>query len=150
MFGFIGLCILRGVFKGNMESIDELWRTNCGRKIFSEAMSLARFESMRQSLRFDNRETRAARLQWDKFAAVRLLLDGFVSNYQKSFVPCGTETIDEQLFPYRSRCRYMQYMPKKPAKYGLKFWCLNDAATGYCWNIQMYVGREETREVSSW
>ncbi|PAA53757.1 hypothetical protein BOX15_Mlig004292g1 [Macrostomum lignano] len=148
MYGYIGLCFLRGVFKGNMESIEELWSADCGRKIFAETMSLSRFKSLLRFLRFDNRETRAARLQRDKLAAVRLLLDGLVSNSQRSYVPSGAVTVDEQLFPYRGRCRYIQYMPMKPAKYGLKFWCLNDAANAYCWNLQMYVGREEDREVS--
>ena len=31
-------------------------------------------------------------------------------------------------------------MPSKPAKYGLKFWCLCDAQTGYCLRMRPYLG----------
>ena len=41
-------------------------------------------------------------------------------------VPGESVTIDEQLYPYRGQCRYRQFMPSKPAKYGLKFWLLCD------------------------
>src|ERR1044072_973499 len=33
-------------------------------------------------------------------------------------------------------------MPSKPAKYGLKFWCLCDAATGYCLHMRPYLGSD--------
>lgn len=32
------------------------------------------------------------------------------------------------------------YMPNKPSKYGIKIWCMCDAATAYCANLQVYTG----------
>ena len=32
-------------------------------------------------------------------------------------------TADEQLIPWRGRCKFLQYLPSKPDKYGIKvFW----------------------------
>ena len=146
MRAYIGLCILRGVYKGHLESVDELFSEEHGRLIFRKTMTLSRFKLLRRHLRFDNRATRNARLQRDKLAAVRLLLDGLTNNSQKCYFPGPAITIDEQLYPYRGRCKFVQYIPSKPAKYGLKFWSLNDSQTAYCWNLQMYVGRDENRQ----
>lgn len=50
---------------------------------------------------------------------------------KSNFKPLGSVTIDEQLFPFRSGAPFRQYIPSKPAKYGLKiFWCC-DSATAY-------------------
>lgn len=147
MKAFIGLLLLRGVYRAAGESTDELWSSVHGRPIFSKTMSLKRFKLIRRILRFDNVDTRQGRLARDKLAAVRLLLDGFVNHSQSAYVPGASITVDEQLYPYRGRCRYRQYMPSKPAKYGLKFWLACDSDNYYCCNIQFYCGKEENREV---
>ncbi|KOC68994.1 hypothetical protein WH47_09551 [Habropoda laboriosa] len=40
-------------------------------------------------------------------------------------------TIDEQLFPYKGRTKLTQYIPSKPAKYGIKIWWLSDSENYY-------------------
>ena len=68
----------RSSHKGNMESLEELWREENGRAIFRQTMPLYRFRQLQRNLRFDNKETRCACLARDKLAANRLLLDGLV------------------------------------------------------------------------
>jgi Transposase IS4 len=72
-------------------------------------------------IRFDDKSTRDARLVEDKAAAVRELMEhfqnAFVSNYKLS----ENATLDEMLPSFRGRCKFRQYMPNKPSKYGLKF-----------------------------
>ena len=148
MKAFIGLLILRGVYRAAGECTDELWSALHGRVIFSKTMSLSRFKLIRSILRFDNVETRQGRLARDKLTAVRLLIDGFVQHSQDSYVPGPSITVDEQLYPWRGRCRYRQYMASKPAKYGLKFWLACDSDNYYCWNLQFYCGREEERDAT--
>lgn len=142
---YIGLCILRGVYKSKGESVRELWNPERGRKVFSSTMSLSRFEEIRRFLHFDNRETRSSRQQRDKLAAVRLLLDGVVRNSQKCYRHGACVTADEQLCGFRGRCRFIQYMPSKPARYGLKHFLLCDSDTFYCSNIILYTGKDDSR-----
>ncbi|XP_037397808.1 uncharacterized protein LOC119264150 [Pygocentrus nattereri] len=36
---------------------------------------------------------------------------------------------------------FRQYIPSKPAKYGIKIWAACDAASSYVWNLQVYTGK---------
>ena len=123
--------------------MDELWSEEHGRKIFAETMPLSRFKKIRSNLRFDNTETRQARLARDKLAAIRLLLDVFIDNSQTAFVLSESVTVDEQLYPYQGRCPFTQCMPSKPSKYGIKFWVLCDSESFYCFNIHLYRGKTD-------
>lgn len=44
-------------------------------------------------------------------------------------------TIDEQLFPTKCRCRFLQFMANKPDKFGIKFWL----------RTLPYLGKDEQR-----
>ena len=144
---FFGILILRGVYRAAGESIDELWSPEHGRIIFTNTMTLNLFKLIRRILRFDNPDTRNGRLLRDKLTAVRLLIDNFVQSSQKCYMPGESITIDEQLYPYRGRCKFVQYMPSKPSKYGLKFWAVCDSGNYYCWNLRFYVGKEDARDI---
>ena len=113
--------------------------------IFSKTMSVKRFEEIRRALRFGDPTTGNSRLAQDKLAAVHLFLGGFVENSQRCYLHTECVTVDEQLYPYRGGCRFIQYMPSKPAKYGLKFWLLADASSYYVLHLQMYTGKNESR-----
>nr|XP_024661509.1 piggyBac transposable element-derived protein 4-like [Maylandia zebra] len=41
----------------------------------------------------------------------------------------------------RAEVAFMQYVPKKPAKYGLKVWAVCDVETSYAWRLQLYTGK---------
>ena len=60
--------------------------------------------------------------------------------------PRPAETVNEQLYSFRIRCRYIQYIPSKPAKYGLKCWSVNNAATVYRWNLLMFTKKDRRRQ----
>lgn len=68
---------------------------------------------------------------WDKWTQRLPLL----------FNPGDDICVDEQLVPFRGRCKFRQYMPSKPAKYGLKIWVTADVATSYAWRCQVYTGK---------
>ena len=42
----------------------------------------------------------------------------------------------------------MQYMPKKPTKWGIKTWTVADASNGYIWNLSVYTGWHVTCYIS--
>lgn len=51
-------------------------------------------------------------------------------------------TVDEQLLAFKKRCGFKQFMPKKPSRYGLKFWVLCDSQSYFVWNMQPYLGKK--------
>lgn len=142
MFAFIGLLLLAGVFRSNNESTESLWDSEKGRPIFGAVMSIKRFKKLSRVIRFDNRDTRSERRLLDKFAPIRELWNQWVDILPQLYNPSQDVTIDEQLVAFRGRCPFRQYIPSKPAKYGIKFWVLCDSVTSYAWNIQPYTGKE--------
>ena len=66
----------------------------------------------------------------------------FVSQLRKYYNPGPDITVDEQLVPFRGRVQFKQYIPSKPAKYGIKIWWCCDASTSYPLNADVYLGRQ--------
>ncbi|TWW71244.1 hypothetical protein D4764_17G0007270 [Takifugu flavidus] len=83
------------------------------------------------------------RAQTDKFAAISNIWGLFVTNCITSYIPGRHITIDEQLFPSKTRCCFLQY--SKPGKFGIKFWVACDLKTKYVCNILPYLGKDPTR-----
>ena len=144
MLGFIGLLLLLGVTKKNDVEISEIynpasphhldWATSC--------MSRDRFKLICSIITFDDVDTRLERVQNNpKFHKMEEVFTRFKSNIQKFFQPGDKLTIDEQLYAYRGRCAFKQYIPSKPNKYGLKIWALVCAITGYLICCTIYLGK---------
>lgn len=99
------------------------------------------FSATGNALRFDDRKTR--RRDLDKFAALRAFYEKHQENLAKYYIPGPNLTVDEQLVLFRGRCSFLQYMPSKPGKYGLKLFWLCDADTFYPLKCIPYLGRED-------
>ena len=145
---FLGLCIIQGVIKGRDEPLCSFCENSYGRKMFSEIMARNKFQQVLRYIRFDDKATRTKRRGSDKFAAIRELWESVVLNCQKAFFPCTNVTIDEQLFPCRSRCPFVQYMPQKPTMFGIKFWLICDVDTYYVLQAFPYTGKIDRIEES--
>ena len=65
-------------------------------------------------------DTRSARKKKDRYAPVPDVFEELNRNLRRYYIPGALLCIDEQLVPFRGRCGFIQYMPKKPEKYGLK------------------------------
>ncbi|XP_071201069.1 piggyBac transposable element-derived protein 4-like [Salvelinus alpinus] len=85
-------------------------------------------------------------VSWKK--RVRLILNQhqpvsnqLISSLKSSlfYNPGPNVTVDEQLMAFRGRCPFRQYIPSKPAKYGIKIWAACDAASSHVWNLQVYM-----------
>ena len=72
----------------------------------------------------------------------------FNSNIKQAFEPGENLCIDETLYSYRGRCPFKQYMPKKPAKYGIKINCVVDVETSYLANFEVYTGKSDPNNLN--
>ncbi len=84
-------------------------------------MSRQKSQNIMGYLRFDDKNTRAARLVTDRFAMISEIFDKFVKNSIASYTSGENITVDEQLFPTKTRCHFTQNMADKPDKSGIKF-----------------------------
>ncbi|XP_044045463.1 piggyBac transposable element-derived protein 4-like [Siniperca chuatsi] len=140
---YIGLLILAGVYRSRCESTCSLWSEHTGRAIFRATMSHRRYSLLNANVRFDDKLARPERRRKDKLAAFRTIWEKWVHRLPLLFNPGQDVCVDEQLVQFRGRCAFRQYMPKKPAKYGIKIWVTCDALTSYAWNMQIYTGKSE-------
>ena len=112
----------------------ELWNKEWGHHISGSTVSRDRYKELMKHLRFDNFSTRSQRRQTDKLFMISEIWNAFIENCKKCYVPSCDLTIDEQLFPCKTRCPFIQYMPNKLDKFGIKFWLLADVRSKYLCN----------------
>ena len=46
---------------------------------------------------------------------------------------------------FKGRLKFLQYMPLKPVKRGIKIWCRCDSSNGYLCQMDVYVRKDETQ-----
>ena len=139
----IGMLLLCGINKSNHQNAEDLFSTKGNSiEIFRLVMSLQRFRFLLRHLTFDDKDTRDERRKVDKLAPVREIFDLFVENCKNNFSLSAQVTIDEKLEAFRGRCGFRQYIPNKPAKYGIKIFALCDAKMHYTSNLEVYVGKQ--------
>lgn len=138
---YLGLLLLAGVYRSHGESTKSLWDKDTGRNIFRATMSHETFCKISRVLRFDKKSTREERRRTDKLAAIRSIWEKWVEVLPKLYNPGENVTVDEQLVAFRGRCPFKQYIPSKPAKYGIKIWTMCDSKTSYVLKAQIYTGK---------
>ncbi|XP_019210866.1 piggyBac transposable element-derived protein 4-like [Oreochromis niloticus] len=149
---YVGLLVLAGVYRSRGEACESLWDAESGRSVFRAAMPLKTFRAYSSALRFDDRETRRAGRGegggghgYDKLAPIRAVWDEWCARLPAMYRPGPEVTVDERLVPFRGRCPFRQYMPSKPARYGIKIWVACDARSSYAWKMQVYTGKPDKR-----
>lgn len=77
---------------------------------------------------------------YDKLYKIRPLLDEVIKEYQSAYTPSQDLAIDESIIGFKGRLSWIQYMPKKPTKWGIKAWVMAESRTGYVCNFKLYTG----------
>lgn len=76
----------------------------------------------------------------DPLYKIRPFMDALIQHFQKMYVPGRELSLDESMIGFKGRLGFVQYMPKKPTKWGLKAFVLTDSVTGYALNWKLYTG----------
>ncbi|XP_046399025.1 piggyBac transposable element-derived protein 4-like [Ischnura elegans] len=141
--GLIGLLLLCGIRKCSRMNAKDLFKTNGSSiEVCRLLTSEFRFRFLLRCLRFDDKTTRVERLKSDKLSPIRQVFDNFVSKCQMGFTVSPTVTVDEMLPAFRGKCRFRQFIPSKPNKYGIKIEAAACAETFYVMNMEVYVGTQ--------
>ena len=142
---FIALIITMGVV--NYPSIQHYWSTKWPftTSTFSSVMSRDRFLLLLKFLHLANNEDQVERGQpgHDKLFKLRPFMTALVSRFQAAYRTHREISVDESMIGFKGRLSFLQYMPKKPTKWGMKAWVLADSKTGYTWNWNLYAGKED-------
>ena len=109
---------------------------------FSSIMSNRRFELLLQFLHVSPPTTETN----DKLHKIRPILDRVIKNFMAAYTPNINISIDESIIAFKGRLSWIQYMPKKPHKWGMKAWVLADSSNGYVWKWELYTGKQERED----
>ena len=77
----------------------------------------------------------------DSLFKIRPFLEQLFHNFQAAYTLHREISVDETMISYKGRIGFIQYMPKKPKKWGLKAFALSDSHSGYVYNWHLYTGK---------
>lgn len=118
---------------------------------FSSIMSRDRFLLILKFLHLNNNEDQVSRglPGHDRLFKLRPLIGELIPRFQVAYKLHQEIAIDESMIGFKGRLSFLQYMPKKPQKWGMKAWVLADSKTGYTWNWQLYTGKDDTAQTDT-
>jgi len=145
---FIAINIAMGLLK--LPQIKDYWCRNdiIATPWFPAIMSRDRFFSIMRYLHIVDSagQKRRGELGYDPLYKIRPLVDHFLAVFQAYYHPTCEISIDEMMIGTRCRVSFLQYLPKKPCKFGVKVWVLAEAKTGYVLQFQVYTGASDKKE----
>jgi hypothetical protein len=120
--------------------------------IISNIMTRDRFMDLRRCLHITNpanyEHIQKGDLEYDKLRQVRWFVDEIRNACMREWSLGKFLTIDEMMVRYKgSYCPIRQYMPKKPEKWGIKFWVLADSASKFIYCFEIYCGKNLEAQV---
>lgn len=109
-------------------------------------LSRTRFEKLSQYFHVSDRRNEPAKgtPQFDRLYKVRPVMEAMTDLFPKYKHPAPSQTIDEGMIAFKGRVSYLQYMPDKPCKRGVKVFIRCDSETGYMHRFEIYLGKSRT------
>ena len=139
---FLALVIIMGLV--SYPSIEDSWVTSWpfATATFSSVMSRDRFSLILRFLHLSDSTKYIPKGQpgHDPLFKLRPFLDPLIRNFQSSYSLGREISVDESMVGFKGRLWFIQYLPKKPTKWGMKAFVLADSVTGYTYNWRLYAG----------
>ncbi len=77
----------------------------------------------------------------DPVYKLRPFLALLIAHFQSSYTLNRDVSAYESMICFKGQLGFVQYMPKKPIKWGMKAFVMSDAETGYMYNWHLYTGK---------
>ena len=142
---FIGLNIAMGLL--HLPQVRDYWSTNeiLATPWFPSIMSRDRFFKILRYLHLvdSSKQKKRGEEGYDILYKVRPLIDHLGAVFPKYYQPSRQLSIDEMMIGTRCRVSFLQYIPKKPTRFGIKVWVLAEAKSGYVLDFQVYTGASD-------
>ena len=135
----------------NLPQMRDYWSTSSSISVpwFCSIFTCGRFEQIPNFLHLVNKENTPPRESPEnKLYKLGSLPETLSKTYQDCYTPERELAIDGQMVGMKCHTSIIQYMPKKPKKFGIKLWVLCELQSGYCLNLQIYKGKEGDNQES--
>ena len=139
MLAFLGMVIAMDLV--SLPPVADFFSTNpiLSHPWFPSIMSRNRFQQINRYFHIANSD----QYPNDKLAKVRPFIELLLEKFKNYWTPHQEISIDEQMIGTWCRIGFIQYMPKKPLRFGVKNWVLSDSVMPYICNFQIYTGNED-------
>ncbi|GBN12185.1 PiggyBac transposable element-derived protein 4 [Araneus ventricosus] len=140
---FLGIIILQGIVQKPLQKWYWSQRPLLSTPYLKQLMSEKRINIIMKFLHFTNNET--IDLETHPQPGLRKIYevyDAINRKFKSSYVPERDVSVDESLLLYKGRLGCKQYLPKKRARFGIKFYQLCESSSGYIWNSLIYTGKD--------
>ena len=148
---FTSLILQGALFGGNKPSANDLYATGpygVNVPIICNAMKRNAYKFLRRYIHFcDNNEIKKpGEKDYDQLFKVRYVLDTVGAGIRRAWNAGKRVTIDKSMIKYMGRAMtYVQYIPAKPIKHGIKVYCLCCAYSGVMLAYQIYLDNKKMR-----
>ena len=130
----------------NYPGIEDCWVTTWpfATSSFSSVLKRDRFSLIMRFLHLNDSTHYIPKGQpgYDAIFKLRPFLDPLITNFQAAYSLGREVSVDEGMIGFKGRLGFLQYMPKKPTKWGMKAFVLADSVTGYTYNWRLYIGKK--------
>ncbi|KAK6177165.1 hypothetical protein SNE40_015322 [Patella caerulea] len=137
----------------NLPEINNYWSTDdgLGNEFIKKSMSRNRYQSILRYLHVNDSLSQSEKgdESYDKLFKIRPLLDHPEKTFLDNFVPLKEVSVDEAMVKFKGRLGFIQYMPMKPIKRGVKVWMSACPSTGYAFTFDVYTGRNNDGSVET-
>lgn len=131
---WLGMCMYFSISKVTNSNLH--WKPSLANEEVSSIMSRDRWLKIKTNFHLSDNNNID---ETDSLYKVRPLLNELRSKFRKVTMR-ESLCIDEQMIPFKGISRLKQYIPKKPHKWGYKFFVLSDDE-GFIYDIFPYVGK---------
>ena len=148
LMAFLGINIGMGLLR--LPQIQDYWSKSkvLSTPFFPSIMSRDRFQTILRYLHVNDSslQKKSGEEGYDCLYKIRPLLDHLAGVYPLYYQADQHVSVDEMMIGTRCKVSFLQYMPKKSTKFGIKVWVLVEAKTEYVLSLQVYTGAENGPE----
>ena len=145
LLAYFGINIAMGMFRH--PRVHDYWSTKPMFRMpwFSAIVSRDKFFKINRYLHLSDssKQKKKGDSGYDPLFKVRPLIDKTLELFPKYYQPKQDLAIDEMMVGTRCRIHFLQYIPKKPTKWGIKIFVNSESSTGYVLTYDVYVGASE-------
>ena len=147
---FLALIIIMGLI--SYPSIEDYWVTSWpfATPTFSSILKRDRFSLLMRFLHLNDSSKYIPKGEpgYDALYKLRPFADPLIANFRAAYTLGCEVSVDEAMIGFKGRLWFVQYMPNKPTKWGMKAFVLADSATGYTYNWRLYTGTKKKKIIS--
>ena len=143
MCAYFGVNIMMGI--SALPRYEQYWSHDefIGNTGIKKTMPLKVYEKLTEYLHVSDRENQPPRgsPQYDKLFKIRPVLNTMTETFAQYYKPSQDQAIDEGMVAFTGHLSYVQYLPAKPVKCGIKLWLRCDSNSAYLHQFDVYLGK---------